>query len=584
MERQERVWILAWAAIAGSCLLLLHNWILTFPKPGAEFQLIWPLYVMAISVPLTMQMLSKFRTQRLMWGMNAGFTLIMAVTSGYLGRQTWVEGLASYQYAGQLFQDCLTVSICWFVLMPFAEHRLAREHWFNDYALLFSSAWRNAIKLTSAILFVCLFWGLLFLWAGLFKVVKIEFFFDLFTNRSFIYPITALAFGSGLSLYSAKEDALVGIYRASLNVLGWLLPLVAIITLLFLLTLPFQGLKALWETGHATTLMLMLLAAIVFLLNAAWQDYRERIRFPVWMLRLISLAVIAMPVYSALCAYSLGLRVHQYGWSIERIWAALIVFFLAIYSFGYAATCPRKRTVWMDGARHVNVFAALMLTLLLTLTATPLLNPARIAVNSQVERLLTQKVAAGAFDFDYLRFHAGKYGNEKLRELLNVPNHPESPRIHDLAEAELKKQYPYGPNSSDAGLSKDQLEAKLKVHPKTTALDPAFLDYLGHQLKDLKLFLNCSHGDQQCQVWMIDLNGDGSPELILFDSFQSRVFAKIAGEWKVVGTISGPSLNRLTGSYVEGILDAGSANVIPNKWRDFQLGADRYSVVGHVEP
>ena len=83
---------------------------------------------------------------------------------------------------------------------------------------------------------------------------------------------------------------------------------------------------------------------------------------------------------------------------------------------------------------------------------------------------------------------------------------------------------------------------------------------------------------------MIDLNGDGSPELILFDSFQSRVFAKIAGEWKVVGTISGPSLNRLTGSYVEGILDAGSANVIPNKWRDFQLGADRYSVVGHVEP
>ncbi|RYE98934.1 MAG: DUF4153 domain-containing protein, partial [Oxalobacteraceae bacterium] len=333
-----------------------------------------------------------------------------------------------YQVVERLAQIVGMTMICWFVLLPFAQHRLAKERWCDDYGLLFSNAWGNAVKLATAWTFVLLFWALLWLWASLFKVVGVDFFTMLFSRKEFIYPVTAIAFGGGFSLYSSREEVLVGMYRAGLNVLSWLLPLVALIALLFLCSLPARGLQGLWDTHRATPLMLTLLMAFFFLLNAAWQDYRERTGFPFGLLRLVSVCILVMPVYVALCAYSVGLRIQQHGWSIGRFWAVLAVLLSAIYAIGYAVVCVRRQTPWMKGARSVNVFAALVLCALLTLTATPLLDPARIVVDSQLARLMSRAVAPDNFDFSYLRFQAGRYGNDKLRELLAPSTHPQAQR------------------------------------------------------------------------------------------------------------------------------------------------------------
>src|SRR5271169_5095047 len=403
MERNERVWIIFWAALLGFSLLMLHNWVESLPKPGERFGLIWPLYEISISLPLTLQVLSRYRTQKALWVMAIGFSLIMAGSTSYVGHVSWISDLPNSDYLSQLFLTPNIVFVCWFVLMPFAEHRLIKSSWFDDYSLLFSAAWRNTVKLLSAATFTGIFWGLLFLWAGLFKILKVGFFYDLFTSRNFVYPITAIAYGVGLSLYSAKEDALVGLYRASLNVLAWLLPLVTFIMLFFLLALPLQGLGLLWKTGYATTLMITLLSGMIFLFNAAWQDAIESLKFPKWLLKLISVGLVSMPVYIAPCTYSLGLRIAQHGWSIDRIWAALIVFVLSIYSFGYTATILRKQTSWMNGAKRINIFASLIIVALLTLTCTPILDPARISVDSQIGRLMDNKITADVFDYDYLR-------------------------------------------------------------------------------------------------------------------------------------------------------------------------------------
>jgi pimeloyl-ACP methyl ester carboxylesterase len=64
------------------------------------------------------------------------------------------------------------MATCWFILLPFAEHRLTRQRWFSDYSLLFASAWRNTIKLLSATVFTGLFWLLLLLWAQESKVLS----------------------------------------------------------------------------------------------------------------------------------------------------------------------------------------------------------------------------------------------------------------------------------------------------------------------------------------------------------------------------------------------------------------------------
>jgi MFS family permease len=242
----------------------------SLPDPAAQFAIVWPLYWLALTIPLSLQMLAHTRTNQLTWRMVAGFCLMMVGPVAYSGYAVGVGD--AWRYGGDIVSAGLLMATCWFILLPFAEHRLTRQRWFSDYSLLFASAWRNTIKLLSATVFTGLFWLLLLLWAQLFGMLKIHVFSDLFRSPAFIYPVTAIAYGIGLSLYATKEEALVNVYQTSLTILGWLLPLIACIMLLFLATLPIAGLNALWKTGSATALMLSMQGLMVFLFNAAWQD------------------------------------------------------------------------------------------------------------------------------------------------------------------------------------------------------------------------------------------------------------------------------------------------------------------------
>ncbi|RYE61957.1 MAG: hypothetical protein EOO82_00750, partial [Oxalobacteraceae bacterium] len=71
-------------------LLLLHRWIENLAHVDATLHVIWPLYVLAIGLPLTMQMLSHHRTDPLMWTLSAGFNSVMALASGYVGYQAQI--------------------------------------------------------------------------------------------------------------------------------------------------------------------------------------------------------------------------------------------------------------------------------------------------------------------------------------------------------------------------------------------------------------------------------------------------------------------------------------------------------------
>lgn len=582
IEKSERAWVLAWGILAGLALYLLHRWIVTLTPETMRPHVLWPLYILVISISLTMQMMSSHRSEPLMWISSVSFGLIMAAASSYIAFQTWTgkAGPVEYRHPASALHILSVVSTCWFVLMPFAQHRLARKTWFGDYGILFSNAWGNAVKLATSILFVVLFWGLLFLWAGLFEILKIDLITHVLSKQIFIYPATSLALSIGLALYAAKEEVVVGIYRAALNVLGSLLPLVALIATLFLLSLPFTGIQGLWRTGIATPLMTTLLVAFVFFLNTAWQDYRQGINLPGWLLRFVSLCIFVMPIYSMLCAYSLGLRVTQYGWSLGRFWGAMIIVVLAIYSFGYAVASMKRRVVWMDDARKVNIFAAFAICVLLTLTATPLLDPTRMVVDSQIERLMSGKTAPDDFDFSYLRFKSGKYGNDRIHELADVSGHAQNDRIRALAMAQIKRKDAPGRIFDVATLNESEMSQKIELYPETATLEPQFLRALLKQINDRKMMPRCFSSDFPCQVWLVDLDGDHVDEIVFFDSFSSQVFGIEDGAWVKLGSVVSSGQRAAVGRNVARALRAGDARVVPNRWQDFQLGPDRYSIVG----
>jgi hypothetical protein len=588
MIKNERIWLIAWATLQGFCLLMLHNWIETMAKPGEWFPVLWPLYGLVLVFPLSMQMLSTYRERRALWVLNIVYSVMIAVCAAYAGKVSWVDGLPSSYLLDATFLIGGIIFVSWFVLIPFAEHRLKLATWSSDYPLLCTAAWRNVIKLGSASLFVGIFWILLGLWAGLFKVLGVGFFVDLFTSRNFVYPVTAIAFGLGLSLYSAKEDALLGIYRATLNLLGWLLPLVSGIILLFLLVLPVQGVGLLWKTGYATVLVLSLLALMVFLFNAARQDGVHGIQFPNWIRKIVTLTLIVLPVLSGLCAYALWLRVDQYGWTADRVWAAIIIGLLAVYAIGYAVSALvsafARQNEWMQSANtvnvsKVNVYAAWTLALVLLLTATPVLDPVRISVGSQVHKLLEEKVDVQSFDFQYLRFDGGYYGHRALTRLAALENHPESAVIQIKAKEAMESTYrSYYNNRAVDRRDRESWQQKLEVFPAGSSLTPEFLDYLWQATENDKMWIDCLKNKERCTVLQLDLNRDSQQEVLIFSEYNAHIFTQDAGQWKAGGFLRFSGASKLSAAKIRNLIEDGEFSVVESGWQDLQLGGQRYSV------
>ena len=589
-KSHQNMFILMVALLQGLGLLLMHNWVIGLVKPGEYYQIIWPLYAVITTLPLSLMMLAN-QLRQLVIKLALTFSFLAAASAAYIGYISYVKGSPAYTTVSDSWLLGICIFVAWFIMLAFFEHFCQFKHWYKDYQALFNFSWRNLVKIITASIFAGLFWAALLLLASLFKILSIRFFYDLISNRHFVYPATTLAFGLGLSLYAAKEETLAEFKRAILQVLGWLLPLVSLILIAFIVTLPFKGLSALWGTGYATGLMLGLMCLMVFLLNAAFQD-GSQIKYPAWVLQLTNIGLLTMPVYVLLCIYAMYLRVHQHGWTADRVWAASLVAIMSIYAFGYGYAAfkslnfPKYKTMasgWMQAAKQFNILAAFSLVALLCLINSPLLNPTRIAVQSQMAKLLSGEVKAANFDFQYLRFHGGRYGIDALQALLSNTEIKDAATIKPLAEAALKAEYQtYFPNSENNKTeTAEQLQKKLNTYPKGAVIDAGFYQALFLDLKSNKFYLNCltkNHSTSTCQLLSIDLNQDGKPEIIIFDNYNRRLFSKNADGWQYLGDLQLANYQQSLKLDDLKSIAAGDYKAVSPTWQELQLGQGVYRV------
>jgi hypothetical protein len=576
----EKFWIIAWAAAQGAALLLLHIWGAWLAEPARYFWLLWPLYAVALWLPLSMQLLAPHRRETYFWRILGCFAAALAAMGAYQGWSVWAPGfLESHYWTGSAAISCLTAAVLWFVLLPFAQLRLQRGVWGADYPFLFAAAWRNFLQLASAAAFTGVLWLLLWLWAGLFAMLDVEFFADLFSSRFFVYPVSSIVFGLGLVLYQSREAAIHGIYCALLQIMGWLLPLAALLAVCFLAALPFTGLQPLWKTGHAGALLLTLQGFLLLLFNAAWQDGSGEPLPPRWLRRPLAWAIALLPVYAGLNAYSLGLRVAQYGWSGERVWAALLIFICGFYGFGYAYAALRRSDAWMAGVAQVNVAAALLLAVLLAATATPLLDPERIGVASQVGRLLSGEVKADAFDYRYLRFDTGRYGAAALQRLTVLDGHPQAEEIRKKAATAQKQKERYW-GGARVDWTAEEIAAQLPVYPQGITAEPSFFRHLSAKVNAEPWSCPClQERNERCVLLILDLNGDGDAEHILISTaYSGEVYRRNGKEWSRVGELILQSGGSGDFEDIKRDLAAGKLRILEPGWRDVEIGGRQYGM------
>jgi hypothetical protein len=402
-------------------------------------------------------------------------------------------------------------------------------------------AWTLAIRIALAILFAGLFWGLLWLGAALLDLVKVAFLRELIVRRWFAFPVTTTMFALAFHVTEIRANLVGSMRILLLGLLSWLLPVMAVLALIFLLALPFTGLEPLWQTRHATAILLTAVVVLNLLINAAFEDDGTENRGPLVLRAGRMAAALVMLPLVVLAGYGLMLRVAQYGFTPDRVLAAAGIVLASCYMAGYAYAAVREPLV-MRPVATTNVATACVVVAVLLALLSPLADPARISVDDQVARLRAGRIDAEAFDYKFLRFDAGRHGVAALQRLAADPPGPDAALVAERSRAELKatrrEQVATRPSPP---VTPERRKANISVmYPAERALPESFLQNDWSFLPNRWELPRCLSADAKCKAALIDLDEEGGDEILLFNvgPGTSKAFKQVGnGDWTMLGTI-----------------------------------------------
>lgn len=542
LPRNERAFIVLLAVLQGGLMYLAEEgrsgglW----PFAGLAGRVCW--YTLVLSVPTAMALsVVRLRDARF-WQHVAGMALVVGALAAWA---SWsATGGPGVRADSVLAPFGASLAVGLFVALPWLQCRLAHGHWRAPYAGLFEHAWQNALTLALAALFTGICWMVLWLWGALFALVRIEFFRELFRQDAFVYLATGAMVGLGVLIGRTQQRAVAVARQVLFGIFTGLLPLLAFIAVLFVASLPFTGLAPLWEMRSAAATLVAVIALLVAFTNSVLQDGEGERPYPGWLRRLVDGGLALLPVYALLALYALWLRIDQHGWTADRVWAVLLALVVAGYAFGYACAVLRGRDGWLAAIRPVNRVMSLVVVALAVLANTPLLDPHRIAVSSQLQRLADGRTAPDDFDLDWLRFESGRRGWDATLALRGHPAWADDPaRLAEL-ERVIARQSRWGIGEGEdpaPAAPRDAAALRDQVHLAEGAAAPddswwiAVAEGLGER--------NCRRASDDCILLTPDLDGDGTPDPLLCSlgngaSAHCVVHARDAGgAWTVAATL-----------------------------------------------
>ena len=261
-----RVSILIIAVVQGVLLFALYRAFDTNSWPSESPLWSFPSWTLTVAVPLLL-VLSLDRGNAARVGkMVAGLAAVLALLAIYTGWQA--EPFNEFPLFSLSFAFLCSVTLACFKALMYLQQRADQVP--LTYQALFTKSWRNFLVTALSAVFVLIFWLILMLWGALFKVIEIDFFYELFIEDWFIFPVLGFAFGLGVIIFRDLTRVIDNITKLLHGLIKLLLPLIVVVAVIFFAALPFGGLDALWSTGNGTALLLWLLAIILFFTNAVY--------------------------------------------------------------------------------------------------------------------------------------------------------------------------------------------------------------------------------------------------------------------------------------------------------------------------
>ncbi|MFN8510163.1 MAG: hypothetical protein U0Z75_06335 [Deinococcaceae bacterium] len=135
--------------------------------------------------------------------------------------------------------------------------------------------------------------------------------------------------------------------------------------------------------------------------------------FPIWayIFRIVPIIMLAFP---ALATYGLSVRVAEYGWTPERIWAAVGTLILTVVILSYIFL---KNPADIRKSNGLGGWFFIVATIVFLI---PGLTPLELSVKNQIERLLSTQDPQNIDNIAaFLRSRSGPYGKNAIPKLIN---------------------------------------------------------------------------------------------------------------------------------------------------------------------
>ena len=461
-----RPWILAGiGSLAGLLIFLLVEYGEDRPWPlaGAAF-----VFASALSLAFTIG--PKRSLEPGIFALGAGLVMGgLAFQAVYLEDRVAGE---EYAFAAGAFAVLLA--------LPLFQAGFHRTRFSTDYRTIHFLLWTDAVSGAGAIAFTGLSWMLLILLDQLLGLVGIDLIGDLVDEEFFGFVWSGGAFGAALGVLRNNLKVIGALQSLALVVLSLLTVPLAAALIMFLVALIASGGQALWDAIQASTPVLLACAAGCFVLANAIIRQGDEARSSSRVLQIAALVLAAGILPLALfAAVSMGIRIHQYGLSPERLWALVAIVVATAFGLAYWVGLARGRSGnWARFLRQANLRLALMTCLLALFLALPILDFGAISARNQVARLEAGKVSPEEFDFAALRWDFGEAGREMLERLAAGEG-----GVAELAA--LAQQQMSRPGYWERPQRDRELHFRVQPHdPQLESLVEAFLRANPHRCRD----------------------------------------------------------------------------------------------------
>ncbi|GHU09985.1 DUF4153 domain-containing protein [Betaproteobacteria bacterium] len=499
--------------------------------------LFFPWLLVAILLPGVFYCSQAADLRRRFWILGLSAALLIAIgiyqgmTVGDSGKELFERGIKlSFMLALAIFVGIPAVSV-------------SAATWQERYPRWVAAALQTLGTLAQAGFVLGLCWLVIFSAIWLFGLIGAKWLERLIAIGHVYVVISSVVFALAAAR-SRRDDSIMDVILTRfMRLCGWIYPVIAVLGILFatnwLLNIVASwllDLKTFLESHRAATTLLWFVALLIFFFNLHTRCGTED-RGGKWLRILSALCWLATLPILIVALYGLGVRIHEYGLTPERIWGLFTAFIVAIFVLGYSA--HSLFALWLrqrekNGNQLISrthLAATWLLVAGMLLAQGGILDPRRISVQSQLHRLETalaqdeanaenvnEALAESTENIlEFLAEEGGIYGTRALRDLAARNDD----RIAEYAALALTGASRHELRNKLLDKSFEEKLHALKVFPGAEAAPSGLIEAIAEfRYRVPEICRTASQNDKPdtqpaCMIWKVQFEKNGAENYIL---------------------------------------------------------------------